>query len=145
MRHSTLLLLSFAAAVSGCTHSPRNAQLAAAPAAPPSAPVAAHATAVAQATAAIAPAPPAATDATAAPLTYGEGADHVNKDLLKRGYKVNWRKGEVVYCRKDQVTGSRFPTTVCLTEFQINDLERRAREDLHTFPSDCAGTACAAK
>ena len=140
MRHSTLLLLSFAAAVSGCTHSPRNAQLAASPAAPPSAPVAALATAVAQATAVAAPAAP---DATAPPLAYGEGADHVNKDLLKRGYKVNWRKGEVVYCRKDQVTGSRFPTTVCLTEFQINDLERRAREDLHTFPSDCAGMACA--
>ncbi len=66
----------------------------------------------------------------------------VNPDLVRQGYKVALRRGETVYCRKDLLTGSRFPTKVCLTEFQIRDLERRAHDDMRYSPSDCAGTGC---
>jgi hypothetical protein len=54
----------------------------------------------------------------------------VNVDLLRKGYQPAQRNGVTVYCRKDGLTGSRFSSRVCLTEAQIDQLERQAKEDL---------------
>ena len=77
-----------------------------------------------------------------ATATAGAAQPGVNQDLVKRGYKAVSRRGELVYCRKDAVTGTAFRTNVCLTEFQITDMERRAHEEMQVTPSSCAGTGC---
>jgi|KBSMisStandDraft_5_1062788.scaffolds.fasta_scaffold218553_2 hypothetical protein len=52
----------------------------------------------------------------------------VNKDLLKKGYKVVKRDGKIGYCRAEQMTGTQFKKTICLTEDQIREQARRTTE-----------------
>ena len=54
----------------------------------------------------------------------------VNTALVKQGYRTGLRRGQLVYCRTQQVTGSRFKSEVCLTESQILDEQRRARDTM---------------
>jgi hypothetical protein len=88
--------------------------------------------------------PVTADPATAAPGT-GNGAPKrvVNADLLKQGYRTGLRHGQLVYCRTEQLTGSRFKSEVCLSEGQVLDEQRRARDTM-TAPrrTQCLGPEC---
>ena len=53
-----------------------------------------------------------------------------DQELLKRGYRVQYRRGEVVYCRAEAITGSRLTSTLCRSAQQIKEDEQRAREVL---------------
>jgi hypothetical protein len=52
--------------------------------------------------------------------------------LLAKGYKPVGRNGEVYYCRREAVTGSRFQKMSCRTAEQMKDLERASRDMLST-------------
>jgi hypothetical protein len=73
--------------------------------------------------AAPAPAAEAATDANGRPLKPA-----VNENLVKEGYRPSMRNGQLMYCRTEQPTGSRFTTQVCQNEAQILAAERWARD-----------------
>ncbi len=60
-----------------------------------------------------------------------------DQDLLKQGYKPVTMRGELHYCRKETLTGSRFSSQVCLTLEQIKALQSQAREDLNIKPMGC--------
>ncbi len=51
-------------------------------------------------------------------------------DLLQQGYKPVQRGGVTFYCHREAMTGSRFSSQVCLTEAQIKERARQAREDM---------------
>lgn len=93
-----------------------------------------------------APVSPAAAVRTAAPEAPAgstaavPGGEEANQDLLKMGYKPVKVRGEVRYCRKEMLTGSRFTTEVCLTEDQINSMHK-ARE-MQFAPPPCGGDQC---
>ena len=106
MKPTPLLILT--ALVCGCSTAPRHTEHA-----PPI--VARNENAPAAA--------PAANGATAAP----PGAD---QDLLRQGYHITHRRGEMLYCKQQAMTGTRFMSNVCLTEEQIKDDQRRAQEEL---------------
>lgn len=63
-----------------------------------------------------------------------------NADLRRQGYRPTLRRGQLVYCRAEQVTGSRFRNQVCRSEQEIKDDAQRARDQL-TVPrqSQCVG------
>jgi hypothetical protein len=87
---------------------------------------------------------PVAAVLAAAPST-GGGAPKsaVNTDLLKQGYRTGMRHGQLVYCRTEQLTGSRFKSDVCLSEGQVLDEQKRARDTM-TAPhrTQCLGPEC---
>ena len=55
-------------------------------------------------------------------------ADTVNQDLVTRGYRPTTYRGQLMYCRTERPTGTMFASKVCLTEQQIKDQERAARD-----------------
>jgi hypothetical protein len=67
-------------------------------------------------------------DASAASAKTASTAAVVNQDYLKRGYKPVKNKGQVLYCRSEPITGTKFKSNVCLTENQIKEQEERTRE-----------------
>ena len=75
-------------------------------------------------TACAAPPPPS----NAAPPPESIKVSEVNKDLLKKGYKVVKRDGKIGYCRAEQMTGTQFKKTICLTEDRIREQARRTTE-----------------
>src|SRR5512138_2238690 len=75
-------------------------------------------------TACTAPPPPR----KAAPPPESIKVSEVNPDLLKKGYKVVKRDGKIGYCRAEQITGSQFKKTICLSEDQIREQARRTTE-----------------
>ena len=75
-------------------------------------------------TACAAPPPPK----NAAPAPESIKVSEVNQDLLKKGYKVVKRDGKIGYCRAEQMTGTQFKKTICLTEDQIREEARRTTE-----------------
>lgn len=48
----------------------------------------------------------------------------VNQDLIKRGYRARLSRGEIVYCRVEPVTGSRFESLNCQSEEQLKRMEQ---------------------
>jgi hypothetical protein len=70
----------------------------------------------------------------------------VDRSLLKDGYHVVRRNGQVLYCRSQSVTGTKFSSTVCLTAAQIH----KQREDLQQTKdtlnqaraAQCLGSQC---
>lgn len=50
-------------------------------------------------------------------------ADAARANLLKqfraRGFKEKFRKGEIVWCRKESSMGTRFAQSICLTEAEM--------------------------
>ena len=68
--------------------------------------------------------PPAA-PATTTPATSDANSAAAQALALKqfraRGFKERFRKGEIVYCRKETPLGTRFPQTLCLTEAELVD------------------------
>lgn len=99
-----ILCLIALAALSGCASQPETASMSETPA-PAAAPVAA-------------PAPAAAASAEAA-------AEASDSDEYKPpvGYKRKVENGQVIYCTKVTVLGSRFPKDDCRTQQQLRDME----------------------
>ena len=106
--------------------------------------------AAAVASASVAPTSPAApgADAPAAARTValGDGAKRgANPELIRQGYHAVRRNGHLLYCKEQAETGSRFTTNLCLTEEQLLDQTRRAREDMERMrqgacvPPECNG------
>jgi hypothetical protein len=84
-------------------------------------------------------APGTASDAAAAP------AGVVDASLVKAGYSVMKRHGEVLYCRNEVITGQRIATRVCLTAAQIQDEKQnvtKARDLLNQPSNRCLGASC---
>src|SRR5206468_3268176 len=96
------------------------------------------------------PVPGSAAPASAvASAAAGTGANpvtrkpRVNTALVKQGYRTSLRHGQLVYCRTEQLTGSRFKSELCMSESQVLDEQKRARE-LMTAPArtQCLGPEC---
>lgn len=62
--------------------------------------------------------------------------------LAKKGYRVVQRQGKVVYCRTGASTGSLFRSETCLTEAQLEQEERGAREMGDWLRRNCALPQC---
>jgi hypothetical protein len=76
-----------------------------------------------------APATTGATPATSALVPGANGqAPTFNSFLISAGYKATPFKGEVYYCRTEDVTNTAFKRRVCLSETEIRDQERKTRE-----------------
>ena len=67
----------------------------------------------------------------------------INIDLVKQGYRTGMRHGQLVYCRTEQLTGSRFKSEVCMSEGQVLDEQKHARDTM-TSPrrTQCLGPEC---
>ena len=48
----------------------------------------------------------------------------VNQDLIKRGYRARLNRGQIVYCRVEPVTGSRFESLNCQSEEQLQRVDQ---------------------
>jgi hypothetical protein len=69
----------------------------------------------------------------------------VDAGLVKAGYSVMRRHGEVLYCRNEVITGQRIGTRICLTAAQIQDEKDNVTKarDLLNHPSNrCLGASC---
>jgi hypothetical protein len=69
----------------------------------------------------------------------------VDASLVKAGYSVMRRHGEVLYCRNEVITGQRIGTRICLTAGQIQDEKQNVTKakDLLNQPSNrCLGASC---
>jgi hypothetical protein len=70
------------------------------------------------------------TPATASPATASseDKKPVLSRALISAGYKATTVKGEILYCRSEDVIGTRFKRKVCLNEAQLRDQERRIKE-----------------
>jgi hypothetical protein len=69
----------------------------------------------------------------------------VDASLVKAGYSVMRRHGEVLYCRNEVITGQRIGTRICLTAAQIQVEKQNVTKakDLLNLPSyNCLGASC---
>lgn len=78
----------------------------------------------------------------ARPVAANPADPAVNQDLLKSGYRVKYRRGEALYCRPEATTGTRLTSTLCRTEAQIKEDERRTQEALRPAAGCPAGLTC---
>jgi hypothetical protein len=88
-------------------------------------------------------APAIAPDTTSTAAATSTGA--VDANLVKAGYSVMRRHGEVLYCRNEVITGQRIGTRICLTAGQIQDEKQEVSKakDLLNQPSyRCVGLSC---
>jgi hypothetical protein len=128
MRNVTLIAIMLFVASACATHR----ELAKVESAPGKAPNTPSASAAPLGTAAATrPAPAAGTETS---------SSGVNKGLVKQGYRATMKHGQLMYCRAEVVTGTRFKSNVCLTEAQIVEQQRNARDAL-TAPrqAQCVG------
>jgi hypothetical protein len=82
---------------------------------------------------------PAVGAAAAAP------AGVVDASLVKAGYSVMRRHGEVLYCRNEVITGQRIGTRICLTAAQIQTEKQnvtKAKDLLNQPANRCLGASC---
>jgi hypothetical protein len=84
---------------------------------------------VASAGTAAASAPAGTTTGAVAPVVDHPADDpnYVNQNYVKRGYKPVHRNGEILYCRSDTLTGTRFKNTVCLSAAQLQAADRNTQ------------------
>jgi hypothetical protein len=84
-------------------------------------------------------APGTASDAAAAPAAV------VDASLVRAGYSVMRRHGEILYCRNEAITGQRIATRICLSAAQIQDEKQnvtKARDLLNQPSYQCLGASC---
>ncbi len=126
----TALLLALAGLAAGCVTHPQRTVPPPSPAQPP--PVAAASQTGTGGTALAATTPSTTSATTPDPA------------LLRRGYKASMRKGQLYYCRSEDLTGSRFPKVVCQTADQIKQQEENTRDTLGTTrpQGPCVGPYC---
>lgn len=68
----------------------------------------------------------------------------VSQDLIKKGWRPVMRGDQMYYCRTDVLTGTHFPTKVCLTEDRIQGIEKSAHDQLEDLNrrNGCLGPEC---
>jgi hypothetical protein len=69
----------------------------------------------------------------------------VDPKLIKAGYSVMRRHGEVYYCRNEIITGQRIASRICLTAGQVQDEQQNVTKakDMMNQPSyQCVGASC---
>ncbi len=49
------------------------------------------------------------------------------QQVLAQGYKPVGRNGKVYYCRREQVTGTNVPSTMCMTADTLKQLQEREK------------------
>ena len=84
-------------------------------------------------------APGTASAATAAP------SGVVDASLVKAGYSVMRRHGQVLYCRNEIITGGRIATRICLTAAQIQAEKQdvaKAKDLMNDHYNRCMGPEC---
>jgi hypothetical protein len=89
--------------------------------------------------------PPPDSGHSAAPAKAGAATaatpSGVDRDLVRQGYRVGQRNGQIVYCREQVGTGTRFASNVCLTADQLKEAQRKAREDMQRIHQNgCVGS-----
>jgi glucose/arabinose dehydrogenase len=74
---------------------------------------------------------PAASKPAAEPVPVAVSADGkppaLNRAIIQGGYKATTIKGEVYYCRQEDVIGTNFKKKVCLNEEQMKVQEERMK------------------
>jgi len=70
----------------------------------------------------------------------------VDRSLVKDGYHVVRRNGQLLYCRSQSVTGTKFSSTVCLTAAQIHTQQEDLQHSKDTLnqarAAQCLGPQC---
>jgi hypothetical protein len=68
----------------------------------------------------------------------------VLKQFRARGFKEKFRKGEIVWCRREAPLGSRFEQSVCLTEAQMTEKLKNEAALQQELSRDgvCVGPQC---
>lgn len=72
-------------------------------------------------------------------------AGAVDASLVKAGYSVMKRNGEVLYCRNEVITGQRIGTRICLSAAQIQTEKQnvtKAKDLLNQPANRCLGASC---
>ena len=80
--------------------------------------------------------PQSATSATSATAPVDAAAAIAaarDKRLRDRGYKPEKRHGETIYCRSEMVVGTRFPSKVCGTGDQLDQITTDDKDALQTL------------
>ena len=71
---------------------------------------------------------PAAPKAAAAEASASTGEDERERHFLSEGYRLEMRNGDKVFCRREEVLGSRLGAQkVCSSAQQLTETERQAR------------------
>jgi hypothetical protein len=76
-------------------------------------------------------APATAATQSAPAASTAASSSGANQELVKEGYRATKKRGQLMYCRPEVVTGTRFRNNVCLTEAQIMEQRRNARDTLN--------------
>jgi|SRR5580698_619816 nucleoid-associated protein YgaU len=129
-RDKQIALALFATVAAACSSTPAPRILAAVGNSPSAAPAAATTIAAADA---------ATADAAAA------SPSAVDAGLVKAGYSVMKRHGEIFYCRNEVITGQRIGTRICLTAAQLQVEKQnvtKARDLLNQPAYRCLGASC---
>jgi hypothetical protein len=129
----TLALVTFSALAVACSGTPRTA--------PPATGTVAQPQQAPQTLVAANNAPATSPTTVAATAPTGD----VDPALVKAGYSVMRRHGEVYYCRNEIITGQRIGTRICLTAGQIQDEKQNVTKakDMMNQPSyQCLGASC---
>jgi hypothetical protein len=58
------------------------------------------------------------------------GDNDVNPELVKEGYRPTLVDGRLLYCRREEVTGTPFWKNVCLPASEIEKRKRQTRESV---------------
>lgn len=80
-----------------------------------------------------------------APAAAAAPAGAIDANLVKAGYSAMRRRGEILYCRNEIITGQRIGTRICLTAGQIQDEQQNVTKtkDLLNQPANrCLGGSC---
>jgi hypothetical protein len=133
-----------ALALAACSSQPRDPSASGAAAAP--APAVAPATTSTPAAAVPAAATSNLAPGATAPAAGGQ-APVLNKTLIQAGYKAATVKGQLVYCRMEEVTNTAFKKRVCLNEDQLREEERKIKRMQDQMMrsqggANCVGPAC---
>jgi outer membrane biosynthesis protein TonB len=85
--------------------------------------------------------------ATAAPASAvadakDSSAPAVNTALVRKGYQAVRQNDDLVYCRSETVTGTQFKRKVCLSEQQLLEQERKAKEMQESMTKPRSSPAC---
>jgi hypothetical protein len=91
--------------------------------------------------------PAAATSAAAPAAAVAPGANSgnlpvLNRTLISAGYKATTIKGQVYYCRQEDVIGTGFKRKVCLNEDQLKDEEIKIKQMQDQILRSQASPAC---
>lgn len=90
-------------------------------------------------------APSIATTTATTTATVPAPVGDVDPKLVKAGYSVMRRHGEIYYCRNEIITGQRIGSRICLTAGQLQDEQQnvtKARDMMNQPSYQCLGASC---